>query len=141
MGSRWVAGQDRLAPGLPSAPFLWNFHMTNTLKNKLVTVTGDSQGIGAAIAQRFATEGAKVVITACTLEAEGKRPGSLKETAERIRARGGECYGAQSDLNDPVDRPRIVPETVWRTWSPKRRWPKQRCSCARARRHSLPVVA
>ena len=52
------------------------------------------------------------VITARTLEADGKLPGSLRETAERIRARGGECHCVQADLTDPTDRARIVPEAV-----------------------------
>ena len=86
--------------------------MANALNYKVAIVTGASRGIGAAIAERFAAEGAKVVITARTLEADGKLPGSLRETAGRIRARGGECHCVQADLSDPVDRTRIVVETV-----------------------------
>ncbi|MGV8805929.1 MAG: SDR family NAD(P)-dependent oxidoreductase [Polaromonas sp.] len=86
--------------------------MTDTLKNKVAIITGASRGIGAAIAERFAAEGAKVVITARTLDADGKLPGSLRETAGRIRARGGECHCVQADLSDPVDRARIVPEAL-----------------------------
>ncbi len=86
--------------------------MFHILKNKVAIVTGASRGIGAAIAERFAAEGAKVVITARTLQADGKLPGSLLETAARIRARGGECHCVQADLSDPVDRARIVPETI-----------------------------
>ena len=82
------------------------------LAGRVAIITGASRGIGAAIARRFAAEGAKVAIVARTAEPGGKLPGSLIETAESIRAAGGECLMIQSDLADPVDRARIVPETV-----------------------------
>lgn len=82
------------------------------LSGRVAIITGASRGIGAAIARRFAAEGAKVAIVARTAEPGGKLPGSLVETAETIRAAGGECLMIQSDLADPQDRARIVPETV-----------------------------
>lgn len=82
------------------------------LAGRVAIITGASRGIGAAIASRFAAEGAKVAIVARTAEPGGKLPGSLSETAERIRAAGGECLMIKADLADPADRARIVPETV-----------------------------
>ena len=86
--------------------------MPGALQGKIAIVTGASRGIGAGIALRFAAEGARVVITARTVEPEGKIDGSLRETADRIRALGGDVHMVQADLSDPVARARIVPETV-----------------------------
>ena len=88
--------------------------MTDKLKNKIAVVTGASRGIGAAIAIRFAAEGAKVLIVARTLEGGGSLPGSLRETAERIKATGGQCHWIRADLANTDDRDRIIPEALTR---------------------------
>jgi citronellol/citronellal dehydrogenase len=75
-------------------------------------VTGASRGIGAAIAQRLAAEGANVVITARTVDRHDHLAGSLNDTLERCRRHGTTVAAVAADLGDPASRARIVPEAM-----------------------------
>jgi NAD(P)-dependent dehydrogenase (short-subunit alcohol dehydrogenase family) len=78
-------------------------------------VTGASRGIGAAIAQRLAAEGAAVAIVARSLEpgSGGHLAGSLRETADAIAAAGGTALPIVADLADPgCDRAGIVAQAA-----------------------------
>ncbi len=80
------------------------------LEGKVAVVTGASRGIGAAIAQRLAAEGAAVAVTARTLDAHERLPGSLNETVETITSAGGRAVAIAADLLETADRERIVTE-------------------------------
>ncbi len=63
------------------------------LKGKVAVVTGGAQGIGSAVAERFAAEGARVIITS----RDGTR---AEEAAEALKQNGGDARGLSARIDD-----------------------------------------
>lgn len=75
------------------------------LKNKVIIITGASKGLGVAMAELCAAEGARVVLAA-------RSAGQLEDVAQRIRNAGGEALPVQCDVSQLADLRRLVAETL-----------------------------
>lgn len=81
--------------------------MSKQLMNKVAVVTGAANGIGRAIAERFAREGAAVVLA-------GRTQKTLTEVAHEIEARRGRAHAVVCDVTKEEDVERLVEEAVRR---------------------------
>src|SRR5262245_28305536 len=79
--------------------------MAGVLQGKVAIVTGGNSGIGEAMVQRFAREGAQVAIVA-RREAEGLG------VQQAVRDAGGDATFIRCDVTEPSDIEAAVARTV-----------------------------
>lgn len=75
--------------------------MSNRLANKVALITGGGTGIGAAVAKRFAQEGARVIVC-------GRREEPLQQVVEAIAADHGSALALPLDVSDAAAFKRAV---------------------------------
>ena len=77
-----------------------------SLSGKVSIVTGASNGIGRAIAERLAEDGTIVVVN------YGTSAEKARQVVTGIQAKGGKAVAVQSDMSKVADARRLVIETV-----------------------------
>ena len=79
--------------------------MDNEFKNKVILVTGAASGIGAAICDRFAREGASIVLL--DMDEAG-----VKAVAEKLRADGVNAEGFGCDVANEEDSKAVIATVI-----------------------------
>src|SRR5439155_23810857 len=76
------------------------------LAGKVALITGSSRGIGAAIAVRFAADGAKVVVNYAHSEKEANA------VVAKITAAGGQAVAVKANMGNPAEIPGLYAATI-----------------------------
>lgn len=76
------------------------------LKNKVAIVTGSSRGIGKAVAERFARDGARVVVN----YVKNKKAGEA--VAAGIRKAGGEAIAVKADVSKKAEAQNLIKSAI-----------------------------
>lgn len=100
----YPASQADLVPA-PQSDFS-HYKAAGKLDGKVALITGGDSGIGRAVAQAFALEGARVAIF------YNQNDGDAHETRRLIEERGGSCLVIKGDVRDGAQCRAAVAQTV-----------------------------
>ena len=77
-----------------------------SLQGKVAVITGSSKGIGAAIAERLATDGASVVVN------YSRSAAPAEALVKRIKSNGGKALAVQADVSKSSEIAKLFSETT-----------------------------
>ena len=101
--SDMFSAPSSLTPRNDVYPFIAPEHHKGKLEGKIVIVTGAGRGLGRAMANAFATAGARLICVA-------RRQSDLDEVVKEIKSSGGESIGVAADVADPTSCRHVLSE-------------------------------
>ena len=75
------------------------------MKDKVVIITGGSSGIGKALAEKFGSEGSKIMIT-------GRNEDELTKTVQELQKKNIVVTGFRADVSREEDNQKMAAETI-----------------------------
>lgn len=82
------------------------------LQGKTAFITGCTRGIGLAMGEALASEGANIVVIGKTTEPHPRLPGTIFTAAKRIEAAGGKALPIACDIRDEARVQAAVDQTI-----------------------------